>query len=111
MKRPRKRNRISYMCVANSLGLTRPTRIIGTRSSRSLSERQRKRRRHSLTLKRKKILTKDQKRVKKMRLRESPGKSRKERRSIRRKVFTSAPLQHEQVLLTRLALIIIQTID
>ena len=54
------------MCVANSPGLTRPARIIGTRSSRSLSERPRKRHRHSLMLKRKKNLTKDQKRVKKM---------------------------------------------
>ncbi len=67
MKRPRKRNRISYMCLANSPGLTRPARIIGTRSSCSLSERLRKRHRHSLMLKRKKNLTKDQKRVKKMR--------------------------------------------
>ena len=55
------------MYVANSPGLTRPPRIIGTRSSRSSSERLRKRHRHSLTQKTKKILTKDQKRVKKIR--------------------------------------------
>ena len=67
MKRPRKKNRISYMCVANSPGLTRPARIIGTRSSHNSSERPRKRHRRSLTLKRRKVLTKDPKKVKKMR--------------------------------------------